>query len=177
MSTNNKQPIVVHNNGCSVLSELVEAVRIRAFRNEQTIPSYWSNDSDEVGARTYTQDVIGSNVTGFWECGVSRYDKELRSLIQILAAAKAGRDMIYICDFYDVKYGSALVNLYDLLIQRKITVGALYKALISYEAYHSLMNSPTSSSLPGSANQKISVFNYITNYMTISSEIQKSQTA
>ncbi|VDM82636.1 unnamed protein product [Strongylus vulgaris] len=60
--------------------------------------------------------------TGNWGCGVFNGDKELKSLIQLLAAAKAKRDVIY-CTFYDKQFESSLINQYELLICNKTTVG------------------------------------------------------
>ncbi|CAJ0602525.1 unnamed protein product [Cylicocyclus nassatus] len=69
--------------------------------------------------------------TGGWGCGVFGGDKELKSLIQIIAAAKAGRDMIY-CTFNNKQFEDSLLNMYDVLLEKNITIGALYKALVSY---------------------------------------------
>ncbi|CAJ0601222.1 unnamed protein product [Cylicocyclus nassatus] len=69
--------------------------------------------------------------TGGLGCGVFRGDEELKSLIQIIAAAKAGRDMIY-CAFHHKQLEEPLLNMYDELLKKNTTTGALYKALISY---------------------------------------------
>ncbi|CAJ0605407.1 unnamed protein product [Cylicocyclus nassatus] len=69
--------------------------------------------------------------TGGWGCGVLRGDKELKSLIQIVAAAKAGRDMVY-CAFHDKQFEDSLLDVYNMLVQRNVTIRGLYKALISY---------------------------------------------
>ncbi|KAK6750088.1 hypothetical protein RB195_002213 [Necator americanus] len=69
--------------------------------------------------------------TGNWGCGVFGGDKELKSLIQMMAAAKVGRDMIYYT-FTNEAFEHSMNDQYEKLLQKKATVGTLYKALISY---------------------------------------------
>ncbi|KAK5965973.1 Poly glycohydrolase, partial [Trichostrongylus colubriformis] len=73
--------------------------------------------------------------TGNWGCGVFGGDKELKSLIQMLAAARAGRDMIYYT-FANKQFEISMNELYEKLLYKKATVGAVYKALISFEKEH-----------------------------------------
>ncbi|EPB77285.1 hypothetical protein ANCCEY_03656 [Ancylostoma ceylanicum] len=69
--------------------------------------------------------------TGNWGCGIFGGDKELKGLIQIIAAAKAGRQMIYYT-FGDKKLEISLNKQYEQLVQQETTVGTIYKALLSY---------------------------------------------
>lgn len=69
--------------------------------------------------------------TGNWGCGVFGGDKELKSLIQMIAAARAGRDMIYYT-FANPQFQKSMVEQYEKLVQKKASIGTLYKALISY---------------------------------------------
>ncbi|KIH62945.1 poly glycohydrolase [Ancylostoma duodenale] len=69
--------------------------------------------------------------TGNWGCGVFGGDKELKSLIQMIAAAKVGRDMIYYT-FSNEQFERSMNEHYEKLVQKKATVGSIYKALISY---------------------------------------------
>ncbi|WKY05236.1 hypothetical protein Q1695_005895 [Nippostrongylus brasiliensis] len=70
--------------------------------------------------------------TGNWGCGVFGGDKELKSLIQMIAAGRAGRDMIYYT-FANQRFEVSMSELYEKLVQKKATVGAVYKALIAYD--------------------------------------------
>uniref|UniRef100_A0A7I5EA99 poly(ADP-ribose) glycohydrolase n=1 Tax=Haemonchus contortus TaxID=6289 RepID=A0A7I5EA99_HAECO len=70
--------------------------------------------------------------TGNWGCGVFGGDKELKSLIQMMAAACAGRNMIYYT-FANKQFEISMNEHYEKLLNKKVTVGMLYKALISYE--------------------------------------------
>ncbi|CAJ0602073.1 unnamed protein product [Cylicocyclus nassatus] len=69
--------------------------------------------------------------TGNWGCGVFGGDKELKSLIQMMAAAKVGRAMIYYT-FSNEMFEASMNNLYEKLVQKKATVGMIYKALVTY---------------------------------------------
>ncbi|EPB77283.1 poly glycohydrolase [Ancylostoma ceylanicum] len=69
--------------------------------------------------------------TGNWGCGVFGGDKELKSLIQMIAAAKVGRDMIYYT-FSNEEFERSMNEHYEKLVQKKATVGSIYKALLSY---------------------------------------------
>ncbi|KIH62944.1 hypothetical protein ANCDUO_06767, partial [Ancylostoma duodenale] len=69
--------------------------------------------------------------TGNWGCGAFGGNKELKSLIQMLAAAKAGRAVMY-CTFNDKKFEGSMIEQYEKLVEMGATVGAVYKALLSY---------------------------------------------
>ncbi|RCN39090.1 poly glycohydrolase [Ancylostoma caninum] len=69
--------------------------------------------------------------TGNWGCGAFRGNKELKSLIQMLAAAKAGRAVMY-CTFNDREFERSMTEQYEKLVEMGATVGAVYKALLSY---------------------------------------------
>ncbi|GMT25982.1 hypothetical protein PFISCL1PPCAC_17279, partial [Pristionchus fissidentatus] len=70
--------------------------------------------------------------TGNWGCGVFNGDKELKSLIQLIAASKAGRPMIYIT-FKDKQFAMFLSQIYDVLKESGITNGVLFDLLINYK--------------------------------------------
>ncbi|RCN39092.1 poly glycohydrolase [Ancylostoma caninum] len=69
--------------------------------------------------------------TGNWGCGIFGGDKELKGLIQIIAAAKAGRPLIYYT-FGDKKLEISINKQYEQLVREEATVGTIYKALLSY---------------------------------------------
>ncbi|GMS96850.1 hypothetical protein PENTCL1PPCAC_19025, partial [Pristionchus entomophagus] len=70
--------------------------------------------------------------TGNWGCGVFNGDKELKSLIQLIAASKAGRPMIYIT-FKDEKFAQELEEMHDVLTSHKVTNGKLFDLLTQYK--------------------------------------------
>ncbi|VDM83670.1 unnamed protein product, partial [Strongylus vulgaris] len=70
--------------------------------------------------------------TGNWGCGGhGGGNKELKSLIQILAAAKAGKDLIYYT-FNDPKLEKSLIEQYEKMVDMHATIGQIYGALLSY---------------------------------------------
>ncbi|KJH49243.1 poly glycohydrolase [Dictyocaulus viviparus] len=73
--------------------------------------------------------------TGNWGCGVFGGDKELKILIQMMAAARACRDMIYYT-FGNPSFEYSVIEQYEKLIHKKATVGTIYKALTSYQKEH-----------------------------------------
>ncbi|KAK6018455.1 poly glycohydrolase [Ostertagia ostertagi] len=60
--------------------------------------------------------------TGNWGCGAFGGNKELKSLIQMLAAARAGRDMIYYT-FANKRFEISMNELYEKLLHKKATIG------------------------------------------------------
>ncbi|GMS92175.1 hypothetical protein PENTCL1PPCAC_14350, partial [Pristionchus entomophagus] len=61
-------------------------------------------------------------VTGNWGCGVYNGDKELKSLLQLIAASKAGRPMIY-TTFKDEQFAEQLEQMYDEMKGHNLTNG------------------------------------------------------
>eukprot|EP01006_Ploeotia_vitrea_P009746 TRINITY_DN24218_c0_g1_i1.p1 TRINITY_DN24218_c0_g1~~TRINITY_DN24218_c0_g1_i1.p1 ORF type:complete len:514 (+),score=43.35 TRINITY_DN24218_c0_g1_i1:59-1543(+) len=64
--------------------------------------------------------------TGHWGCGAFRGNKELKALIQLMAASEAGFHHIDYYTFGDAEITSALDALLDELHQASITVGGLF---------------------------------------------------
>ncbi|KAE9411911.1 hypothetical protein Angca_006309, partial [Angiostrongylus cantonensis] len=79
-----------------------------------------------------TQREVPPVATGNWGCGVFGGDKELKILIQMMAAAHAGRDMIYYT-FSSRSFEYSANEQYEKMVQKKASVGAVYKALTSYQ--------------------------------------------
>ncbi|XP_004074659.2 poly(ADP-ribose) glycohydrolase isoform X2 [Oryzias latipes] len=69
--------------------------------------------------------------TGKWGCGAFNGDPQLKAVIQLMAAAKAGRGLAFFT-FKDQKLESELRDVYHLLVSKGCTVGGLYKLLQSY---------------------------------------------
>uniref|UniRef100_A0AAY4AP69 poly(ADP-ribose) glycohydrolase n=1 Tax=Denticeps clupeoides TaxID=299321 RepID=A0AAY4AP69_9TELE len=69
--------------------------------------------------------------TGNWGCGAFHGESKLKALIQMMAAAAAGRDMVFFT-FGDRKLEKDLMKLHQNLTEQKSTVGKIYETLKSY---------------------------------------------
>uniref|UniRef100_A0A8C6L6Y5 poly(ADP-ribose) glycohydrolase n=1 Tax=Nothobranchius furzeri TaxID=105023 RepID=A0A8C6L6Y5_NOTFU len=65
---------------------------------------------------------LAAVATGNWGCGVFGGDTRLKALIQMLAAAEAGRDVAYFT-FGDSQLMTDVYNMHSFLTQRNISVG------------------------------------------------------
>ena len=68
--------------------------------------------------------------TGNWGCGAFEGDKEVKTLIQWMAASQAGRSTQYYT-FRDRHLGGRQSEVVKMLLERKVTVGQLYTILTS----------------------------------------------
>lgn len=73
----------------------------------------------------------GSIATGNWGCGVFRGDPRLKSLIQLMAAAVAGKSVAYFT-FGDATLRDDIYKMWSFLRETSTTVGALWKLLSTY---------------------------------------------
>ncbi|XP_038152580.1 poly(ADP-ribose) glycohydrolase [Cyprinodon tularosa] len=69
--------------------------------------------------------------TGKWGCGAFNGDAELKAVIQLMAAAKARRGLVFFT-FKDDYLTKRLQQIYHSLVSQKATVGQLYKHLEHY---------------------------------------------
>ncbi|KAF3704301.1 Poly(ADP-ribose) glycohydrolase [Channa argus] len=74
---------------------------------------------------------LAAVATGNWGCGVFGGDTRLKALLQMLAAAEAGRDVAYFT-FGDSQLMTDVHNMHSFLTQRKISVGEVYDLLGQY---------------------------------------------
>ncbi|XP_070783316.1 poly(ADP-ribose) glycohydrolase-like [Enoplosus armatus] len=74
---------------------------------------------------------LAAVATGNWGCGVFGGDTRLKALLQMLAAAEAGRDVAYFT-FGDSKLMTDVHNIHSFLTQKKISVGEVYDLLGQY---------------------------------------------
>ncbi|MED6268478.1 hypothetical protein CHARACLAT_022805 [Characodon lateralis] len=74
---------------------------------------------------------LAAVATGNWGCGVFGGDARLKALIQMLAAAEAGRDVAYFT-FGDRQLMTDVHNMHSFLAQRNISVGEVYDLLGQY---------------------------------------------
>uniref|UniRef100_A0A669BJZ2 poly(ADP-ribose) glycohydrolase n=1 Tax=Oreochromis niloticus TaxID=8128 RepID=A0A669BJZ2_ORENI len=74
---------------------------------------------------------LAAVATGNWGCGVFGGDTRLKALLQMLAAAEAGRDVAYFT-FGDSQLMTDVHNMHSFLIQKNISVGKVYDLLGQY---------------------------------------------
>ncbi|XP_041829181.1 poly(ADP-ribose) glycohydrolase isoform X2 [Melanotaenia boesemani] len=74
---------------------------------------------------------LAAVATGNWGCGVFGGDTRLKALLQMLAAAEAGRDVAYFT-FGDSQLMTDVHNMHTFLTQRNISVGEVYDLLGQY---------------------------------------------
>ncbi|KAG8434997.1 hypothetical protein GDO86_013089 [Hymenochirus boettgeri] len=85
---------------------------------------------------------LSAVATGNWGCGAFGGDPRLKALIQLLAAAEAGRDVVYFT-FGDQELMRDIYLMYSFLTDRNKSVGDVYKLLIDY--YNSVCRNCSSS--------------------------------
>ncbi len=87
-----------------------------------------SSDNDKSAEDCAKPVELASVATGNWGCGAFGGDKELKSLIQWMAASKAGRAVKYFT-FKDPTLTAKQQELVHCLRKREVTVGQLYHIL------------------------------------------------
>jgi poly(ADP-ribose) glycohydrolase len=92
--------------------------------------------------------------TGNWGCGAYNGDLELKSLLQILVASVAGKN-IYYCPFDKVEFADHLGEVILNLKQHNITTDLLYKLIKTYN------NEVVFRQVNQNSQPKITLFNYI----------------
>ncbi|XP_051897595.1 poly(ADP-ribose) glycohydrolase isoform X2 [Pristis pectinata] len=95
---------------------------------------------------------LSAIATGNWGCGAFGGDAKLKSLLQMMAAAEAGRDVVYFT-FGDRELMTEIHDMHKFLIEKEQTVGQIYKLL---ERYWSEVCRPCSFSRPN-----IKLYNFI----------------
>ncbi|XP_053927845.1 poly(ADP-ribose) glycohydrolase isoform X1 [Cuculus canorus] len=74
---------------------------------------------------------LSAIATGNWGCGAFGGDSRLKALIQILAAAEAGRDVVYFT-FGDAELMRDIYSMHTFLCEKGQTVGDIYRLLLRY---------------------------------------------
>uniref|UniRef100_UPI00398F0B3B poly(ADP-ribose) glycohydrolase isoform X2 n=1 Tax=Pristiophorus japonicus TaxID=55135 RepID=UPI00398F0B3B len=74
---------------------------------------------------------LSAVATGNWGCGAFGGDARLKSLLQMMAAAEAGRDVVYFT-FGDRELMTEIHDMHNFLIKKEQTVGHVYKLLVRY---------------------------------------------
>ena len=70
--------------------------------------------------------------TGNWGCGAFGGDRELKSILQIMAASVANRDMVYFT-FGDKEFAKTLFDLHSLLKGTDFRIKELWKMICKYK--------------------------------------------
>ncbi|XP_072439495.1 poly(ADP-ribose) glycohydrolase isoform X1 [Chiloscyllium punctatum] len=74
---------------------------------------------------------LSAVATGNWGCGAFGGDARLKSLLQLMAAAEAGRDVVY-STFGDRELMIEIYEMHKFLIEKEQTIGNIYKLLERY---------------------------------------------
>ncbi|XP_065602858.1 poly(ADP-ribose) glycohydrolase isoform X2 [Cyrtonyx montezumae] len=74
---------------------------------------------------------LSAVATGNWGCGAFGGDSRLKALIQILAAAESGRDVVYFT-FGDMELMRDIYSMHTFLCEKNQTVGDIYRLLLRY---------------------------------------------
>jgi poly(ADP-ribose) glycohydrolase len=64
-------------------------------------------------------------ITGNWGCGAYAGDKQVMSMVQLLACAKSNRDLIY-HTYGDFRFQEDLQEIYDFLVKKNVTIGEIW---------------------------------------------------
>ncbi|KAL9647504.1 hypothetical protein ABK040_006864 [Willaertia magna] len=73
--------------------------------------------------------------TGNWGCGAFGSDKQLKAIIQYIAATLSGKELLYYT-FNEEELTNNFNNFAKIILEKKITVGQVYKILIGmYDNY------------------------------------------
>lgn len=88
--------------------------------------------------------------TGNWGCGAFNGDKQLKFIIQLMAAAAANRDLIYYT-FNNAETYDDLVDILGMIRAKNLTVGQMYRLLMDYTVYVESMRARKSSSSKSSS--------------------------
>ncbi|CAD6192834.1 unnamed protein product [Caenorhabditis auriculariae] len=73
-------------------------------------------------------------VTGWWGCGAFQGDPQLKAMIQLVAATKARRNLIF-CSFGKDPEAPRFLRVQKHLKNRKVTAGQLVKCLLNYRRW------------------------------------------
>ncbi|KAF3842050.1 hypothetical protein F7725_024001 [Dissostichus mawsoni] len=76
---------------------------------------------------------LSAVATGNWGCGAFGGDTRLKALIQLMAAAEAGRDMAYFT-FGDAQLMRDVHAIHSFLTERQVNVGRLHELLNQYSS-------------------------------------------
>uniref|UniRef100_A0A1A8Q2H6 poly(ADP-ribose) glycohydrolase n=1 Tax=Nothobranchius rachovii TaxID=451742 RepID=A0A1A8Q2H6_9TELE len=106
----------------------IDALRYRHFL-EQFLPEKITRELNKAYCGFYRNNAnvkhLSAVATGNWGCGAFGGDTRLKALIQMMAAAEAGRDVAYFT-FGDAQLMKDVHEMHTFLTERQVTVGQLY---------------------------------------------------
>ena len=105
----------------------------RQFRKESILRELnkaYSGFTCRLAAEDSSAQTLVPVATGNWGCGAYKGSKPLKTLIQWLAASRAGREVKYYT-FKDSGLSRKQRDVAKRLLDKKITVGKLYETLVS----------------------------------------------
>ncbi|XP_062381759.1 poly(ADP-ribose) glycohydrolase-like isoform X2 [Sardina pilchardus] len=112
----------------------IDALKFRTFL-EQFHPDRMSRELNKAYCGFARPGVarqhLSAVATGNWGCGVFGGDARLKALLQMLAAAEAGRDVVYFT-FGDAALMRDVHCMHTLLTERGVSVGSVYSLLEEY---------------------------------------------
>lgn len=114
----------------------IDAVKYRHFL-EQFLPEKMTRELNKAYCGFFRTNAnrkhLSAVATGNWGCGAFGGDTRLKALIQLMAAAEAGRDMAYFT-FGDAQLMRDVHKMHTFLTERQVTVGRLYTLLNQYSS-------------------------------------------
>uniref|UniRef100_A0A673CS91 poly(ADP-ribose) glycohydrolase n=1 Tax=Sphaeramia orbicularis TaxID=375764 RepID=A0A673CS91_9TELE len=114
----------------------IDALKYRHFL-EQFFPEKMTRELNKAYCGFYRNNAnsrhLSAIATGNWGCGAFGGDTRLKALIQLMAAAEAGRDVAYFT-FGDAQLMRDVHEMHSFLTERQVTVGRLYNLLNQYSS-------------------------------------------
>lgn len=114
----------------------IDALRFRNFL-EQFLPEKIIRELNKAYCGFFrngtNREHLSAVATGNWGCGVFGGDTRLKALIQLMAAAEAGRDLAYFT-FGDMQLMRDVCEMHAFLTEKQVTVGRLYGLLNQYSS-------------------------------------------
>uniref|UniRef100_A0A3Q0SNG2 poly(ADP-ribose) glycohydrolase n=1 Tax=Amphilophus citrinellus TaxID=61819 RepID=A0A3Q0SNG2_AMPCI len=112
----------------------IDALKYRHFL-EQFLPEKMTRELNKAYCGFHRNNAnrkhLSAVATGNWGCGAFGGDTRLKALIQLMAAAQAGRDVAYFT-FGDALLMKDVHDMHSFLTERQVTVGQLYSLLNQY---------------------------------------------
>uniref|UniRef100_A0A8D0APV9 poly(ADP-ribose) glycohydrolase n=1 Tax=Sander lucioperca TaxID=283035 RepID=A0A8D0APV9_SANLU len=114
----------------------IDALKFRHFL-EQFLPEKITRELNKAYCGFFRNKAnskhLSAVATGNWGCGAFGGDTRLKALIQLMAAAEAGRDLAYFT-FGDAQLMRDVHEIHTFLTERQVTVGRLYNLLNQYSS-------------------------------------------
>ncbi|KAG7216326.1 hypothetical protein INR49_021730 [Caranx melampygus] len=114
----------------------IDALKYRHFL-EQFLPEKMTRELNKAYCGFFRSNAnskhLSAVATGNWGCGAFGGDTRLKALIQLMAAAEAGRDVAYFT-FGDAQLMRDVHEMHAFLTERRVTVGRLYNLLNQYSS-------------------------------------------